>query len=108
MDQNPITQKERRLQFQAELETICPNVYFQPPETMKLQFPCIVYFKTNVMVLRANNNVYKNSQSYTVTYVTKDPDSEVPFDILRHFKYTKIDSFYKSENMNHTKLTIFY
>lgn len=83
------------------------NVYFQPPETLKMQYPCIVYFKTSTPVRYANDRVYKYTQGYTVTYVDKDPDSEVPFTILKTIRYSRIDSFYKSEGLNHTKLTIF-
>lgn len=101
---------DKRLELQQKFEDILGtrNVYFQPPETMKLQYPCILYFKTNVPVSYANDSVYKYKQGYTVTYVDKDPDAEMPFTILKSFKYCRIDSFYKSEGLNHTKLTIYY
>jgi hypothetical protein len=103
-------QKSKRLRLQQEFEDILgsKNVYFQPPETLKMNYPCIVYFKTSIAVKHANNKVYKYDQAYTVTYVDKNPDSEVPYTILKHFGCTKPDSFYKSENLNHTKFTIFY
>lgn len=84
------------------------NVYFQPPETLKMYYPCIVYFKTSVPVIYANGKVYKYTQGYTVTYIDKDPDAEVPYSILKTFQYARIDSFYKSEGLNHTKLTIYF
>ena len=103
-------QKTKRLELQQKFEDILGtrNVYFQPPETMKINYPCIIYFKTSTPSYKANNKVYKYDQGYTVTYVTKDPDSEVPYDILKAFEYARIDSFYKADNLNHTKLTIFY
>ena len=103
-------EKTKRIQLQNELEDVLgsKNVYFQPPESMKLQYPCIIYFKTNVPLRYANNKVYHMKQGYTVTVVDKDPDSEIPFDITKHFEYCRIDSFYKSENLNHTKLTLYY
>lgn len=103
-------EETKRLQLQQELEDILgsKNVYFQPPEDMKINFPCIIYFKSTVPTFYANNKLYRHVQGYTVTYVDKDPDAEKPFEILRYFQNCKIDSFYKSENLNHTKLTIFY
>lgn len=103
-----MTEMTKRLELDAKFREICKNVYFQPPETMKMTYPCIVYFKTSVPIGYANNYVYKYNQGYTVTYIDKNPDSEVPFTILKSFQKAKIDSFYKSEGLNHTKLTIFY
>ena len=52
---------ERRLQLQSKLEEVIGsrNVYFQPPETMRLEYPCIVYFKNALPVNYANNKIYK-------------------------------------------------
>lgn len=103
-------QKQKRLRLQQEFEDILGsrNVYFQPPPTLKMNYPCIVYFKTSISISHANNKIYKYDQAYTVTYIDKDPDSDMPYKLLEHFKKTKPDSFYKSENLNHTKFTIFY
>lgn len=103
-------QKQKRLQLQQEFEDILgsKNVYFQPPETMKMNYPCIIYFKSPLNLKKADNKVYNYTQGYSITYVDKDPDSEVPYTILKHFSYARIDSYYRAENLNHTKITIFY
>lgn len=31
------------LDLQREFQALCKNVYFQPPESVKLLYPCIVY-----------------------------------------------------------------
>lgn len=103
-----MAEMDKRLALHTKLLTFCTNVYFQPPETMKLQFPCILYFKTSVPASYANDLIYKYKQGYTVTVVDKDPDSEIAYDIMKNFEYCRIDSFYKSEGLNHTKLTIYY
>ena len=38
---------DRRLQLHEELCSVLGsrNVYFQPPETIKLTYPCIIYSK---------------------------------------------------------------
>lgn len=105
-----MSEETKRLELDAKFREILGsgNVYFQPPETLKMQYPCIIYFKTSVPARYANNLVYSYKQGYTVTYVDKDPDAELPFTLLKTIPYTRIDSFYKSEGLNHTKLTIFY
>lgn len=104
-----MSELEKRLELDAKFREILgsDNVYFQPPETLKMQYPCIVYFKTMVPIIYANDKPYIYKQGYTVTYIDKNPDSEVPFILLNTFSLDKIDSFYKSEGLNHTKLTIF-
>lgn len=100
----------KRVELQSKFEEILGsrNVYFQPPETKKMEYPCIIYFKTSVPARYADDLIYKYKQGYTVTVVDKDPDSEIPFKIFKTFGYARIDSFYKSGGLNHTKLTIFY
>ena len=101
---------ERRLQLQSKLEEVIGsrNVYFQPPETMRLEYPCIVYFKKALPVNYANNKIYKKKQSYTLTYVDKNPDSEMPNTILHAFSFIRTDSYYRSEGLNHTKFTLYF
>jgi len=101
---------ERRLQLQSKLEEVIGsrNVYFQPPETMRLEYPCIVYFKNALPVNYANNKIYKKKQAYTLTYVDKNPDSEMPNTILHAFSFIRIDSYYRSEGLNHTKFTLYF
>ena len=102
--------EERRLKLQQELETFLNsrNVYFQPPESMKINYPCILYFKTRMPVNYANESVYKNKQCYSVTVVDKDPDSMIAEDMMKSFPYCSIESYYRSDNLNHTKLTLYY
>ena len=105
-----MSQTDKREQLQVALTQVLgsTNVYFQPPETMKLKYPCIIYYKTSYPLRFANNKVYKAKQCYTLTVVDKDPDSEIAYNIVDNFQYCKIDSYYRSENLNHTKLTLFY
>lgn len=105
-----MSEETRRLELQQKFEDILGtrNVYFQPPETLSMKYPCIVYFKDTVATSFANNKLYKYKQGYTVTYIDEDPDSEIPFNIIKTFEYSRINSFYRSEGLNHTKLTIFY
>ena len=50
------------------------NVYFDPPESFKLQYPCIVYsFETN-NDRYADDSCYNRLKRYTITYITKDAD----------------------------------
>ena len=83
------------------------NVYFQPPESIKLKYPCIVYEKNYVQNLKADNKNYTTHKRYTVTVIDKDPDSDVP-DKLLELPYTSYDRHFVSDNLNHEVLTLYY
>jgi hypothetical protein len=75
---------------------------------MKMQYPCILYFKSKLPVRYANDGIYKKMQCYSVTVVDKNPDSMIADRMIEAFKYCSIESYYRSDNLNHTKLTLFY
>lgn len=97
-----------RLTLQSKLEAIpgVKKVYYQPPESTKLTYPCIIYSLGNEKVKYANNILYKGKISYTVTIIDKDPDSPIPEEI-RKLDYCSFDRGYASDNLNHFVFTIF-
>ena len=53
------------------------HVYFQPPESFKIKYPAIVYYRSNIINNYANNSVYKQSTCYELTVIDEDPDSKI-------------------------------
>ena len=105
-----MTEADRRLELDAKLREILGsnNVYFQPPETMKLQFPCIIYSKNAPNIRHANDGIYTFKQSYSVMVADKNPESEIPMNLIKSLQYCRIDSNFTKDHMNQTKLTLFY
>ena len=83
------------------------NVYFQPPESVKLNYPCIVYEWSNVRTGSANNHIYLKHKQYTVTYIDEDPDSEIP-DKLLELEYCSFDRHFTSDNLNHDVFILYF
>lgn len=83
------------------------NVYFQPPESLKLKYPCIVYDLSDIPTEKANNGTYLKYKRYTVTVIDEDPDSEIPEKVLA-LPYCSFDRPYKSDNLNHSVLTLYF
>lgn len=98
-----------RIEFSEMLKANlhCNNFYFQPPETTKLKYPCVIYKLENYQSNNADNIKYVNHKRYNVTYVDKDPDSVVP-DELIHLPMCSFNTFYTSENLNHWSYSIYY
>ena len=97
----------RRLELQTILEELLgsKNVYYQPPESVKLQYPAIIYNKSRMKSFYANNRVYRIQNEYSVTVVSKKPDSEV-IDKIAHLPTASFDRHYISDNLNHDVFTL--
>lgn len=84
------------------------RVYFQPPASKLMKYPCIRYSKVSPSVQRANNKIYKNTNCYEVMVIDTNPDSNIPDKILNHFQMCRWDRTYTADNLNHTVLTLYY
>ena len=82
-------------------------VYFQPPASVNLTYPCIVYNLGGYRPSYANNNEYLMFKQYTLTYIDKDPDSDV-LDVIERLPYCRFDRPFIADNLNHYVFTIFY
>ena len=98
-----------RLELQSKLEELLgsKNVYYQPPESMKLNYPAIVYHKVKPEFKRANNSQYLRYNSYTITVIDRKPDNEV-IDKLLELPLCSYDRNFKTNNLEHDVLTIYY
>lgn len=98
-----------RIDLQNKLEEILGsrNVYFQPPESMKMNYPAIVYSRSGIKNDFANDKVYMQSYVYTVTVIDKDPDSEITCKIAE-LPRCKFDRNFKSGNLNHDVFTLYF
>lgn len=100
----------RRLNLQNEFIQILGtrNVYFQPPASVKLKYPCIVYKIASRNDLKADDIRYRGMIRYEVTFITRDPDSETPEEMMEHFHYIAHDRNYPADNLHHDVFTLYY
>lgn len=82
------------------------NVYFQPPSSVKMQYPAIVYSRRILDPKFANNGVYVYSPGYEVILIDKNPDSEYVEKLLM-LPYCHYDRHYQADNLNHDVFTIY-
>ena len=83
------------------------NVYFQPPESVKMRYPAIVYSRNRIENTSADNTVYKQDVSYKITVIDSDPDSE-NVERVSAIPGIMYDRPYVSNNLNHDVFTLFY
>lgn len=95
-----------RLDLQDAFENLCPNVYFQPTPSIKLNYPCIIYEVRSGDTIYADDLPYRFMHSYTVTYVDSDPDATTPIEIAK-MRFCKMDRRFTSDNLYHTIFIIY-
>lgn len=100
----------RRLELQTELEELLGtrNVYFQPPESKKLTYPCIIYNRRTFHLQQANNYNYLSKDCYDVTIIYRDPDSDLPQNMLNKFSYCAHNRKFVADNLYHDVFTLYY
>lgn len=96
-----------RIELQAILKDIVPNVYFQPPNGLKLTYPCIIYERDNTRTTHADNRIYKATRRYTVTAIDRNPDSPL-VDLLLELPLCAHDRFFTSDDLNHDVFTLYF
>lgn len=84
------------------------NVYFQPPETIKLKYPCIIYNSVNPDVVRADDAVYNITKCYDLLLIEKDCDSLKYCDILKAFPMCRCNRSFITDGLFHNSLTLYF
>lgn len=100
----------RRLKLHEELCDVLGNrnVYYQPPSSVLLKYPCIKYTKSGIDRKRADNQLYKKVDRYELIVIVSDPDSDIGDKILAHFPMCSFDRWYPANNLNHYVYTLYY
>ena len=98
-----------RVQLQTLLETLLgsPNVYFQPPVNIQMQYPCIVYQRDTAKTEFADDNPYHRTLRYQVTVIDQNPDSIFP-DLIASLPLCTFERFYTADNLNHDVFNLFF
>lgn len=100
--------EEHRIALHKMFEEVLgnTNVYFAPPESVHLEYECIIYERVSGQTEFANNKPYKNDRRYTVTVISKDPDTVTPDKLASKEKCT-FDRSYCVDNLYHFVFTVY-
>lgn len=84
------------------------NAYFQPPATIKMKYPCMIYSLSNASILHADDVTYLYTRRYQLTYVTPNPDDSKIDEIPHYFKMCSFVRHFVSDNLNHYIYDLYY
>lgn len=98
-----------RLDLQAALELLIgsSNVYFQPPSNLQMQYPCIVYERSNASTDFADDRPYRYTKRYQVTVIDRNPDSLIP-DKVAGLPQCVFNRHFKADNLNHDVFNLYW
>lgn len=83
------------------------RVYFQPPESIKLKYPAIVYSLDYIKSQHADNMPFINKKRYSVTIITKDPDNGY-IDKMLTLPTASFQRSFMADNLYHYNFTIYF
>lgn len=98
---------QSRLELHAILLTLADNVYFQPPENIRLNYPCIVYRRDSADTKFADNRPYRYKKRYQVMVIDQDPDSPIP-DKIADLPSCVFDRHYTADYLNHDVFNLYF
>lgn len=98
-----------RVELQALLETLLGsvNVYFQPPPSVSMNYPAIVYKLDGRQAKHADNVPYIHRVSYQITVMDRNPDSLIPKKVAG-LSTASFKSRYTSDNLYHDVFSIIF
>lgn len=81
--------------------------YFQPPSSVRIKYPCFIYERDVGRTIRADNSRYGYAEGYSVLYITTNPNSSVPLNLMTAFPYSSDGKPYVKDGLYHYPFTIY-
>lgn len=100
---------DRRLKLDSILRDFLGNnnTYFDPPESVKMHYPCVRYSRSYIDTRHADNIPYLTRKRYELILIYDDPDSDLP-DKLREYLNVTHDRHYVADNLHHDVFTTYF
>lgn len=117
-----MSRMSNREEFRQKLREVSgySYFYFDPPESVKMKYPCIIYKRDKLDRMDADNTLYGLNVKYQVTVVDKDPDNGAGIDeqgnpnesviekLLYGFQKIKHERHYVVDNLHHDVFSIYF
>lgn len=100
---------DKRLSLQKELEKLAgANVYFQPPASVHLAYPCVIYNLAVGDIKRADDNVYSYTNRFELMFIYRKPNMEIVEKVMRAFPMCSVSRIYIADNLYHYAFNLYY
>lgn len=103
----PWTRIELQEAFEEFMASNDGHVYFRPPESTKLKYPCIIYRVKSGDSQYANNRSYIFHISYDVQIIHKEADTDLRERFISRFPKCRFDTSFIVDNLNHENFVLY-
>lgn len=83
------------------------SIYFQPPPTIQMTYPALVFELSKLSAIHSNNRPYILREMYLITAIYSDPESSLPKDIAK-LPGCAFDRVFIADNRYHAVFTIHF
>lgn len=100
---------KKRTDLHVILESILgsSNVYFQPPESIKMKYPAIVYYLYRIDTDKADDTSFYKWNHYRIQYISRNPENEVALTIL-DLPYCSYNGRFVTDNLYHDNFDLYF
>ena len=101
--------ESRRLQLHELLTSLAGDakVYYQPPENLKMTYPCVRYQRDSENATFADNRPWRRLKRYQITVIAPKPDNPL-LAALEELPSCVFERHYTADNLNHDVYNIFF
>lgn len=96
-----------RKELSKILHDICDNVYFQPPESVRLVYPCIIYSLSSENIKHASDSNYIFYNQYSIQLISKTSEP-IQMEKLRSLSLCSMNRVFIADNLYHYNYTIYF
>lgn len=98
-----------RLELQSKLEELLGSnhVYYQPSDSVKMEYPAIRYSREGIRAQHANNSTYKKDYRYDIIVISRKVDEPV-IEKLLDLPHCSYGIHYTADNLYHDTLTLYF
>lgn len=98
-----------RVDLQYALEDLLGsrNVYYQPPASLVMKYPAIVYSRVDIQKDYADDSIYNKYNKYQIIVIDVNPDS-LFVDKVAELPLCRYVRPYIADNLNHTVFEIYF
>lgn len=104
-----MTTLDRRLLLDEKIRRILgsTNVYFEPPASLIMKYPCVRYKRSNIDVVFADNKAYLGHNRYEIIVIFKDADDDLPGKFLYNDEglVLNVERTYIADGLHHYVFT---
>lgn len=100
----------KRAELDDKLQEILGSghVYFDPPESVKLSYPCIVYERSAGDTDFANNTPYRFQMRYSLTVISRDADNPILSKLSMSLPSIVFDRHFVTDGLHHDVFSLYY